>query len=78
MSLRGVHRAFEADPAGSVSKYIWTRRLSKCAAALRDPAHAQRSISDICFAWGFNSTSHFSRVFKDQYGVPPLRYRLSV
>jgi AraC-like DNA-binding protein len=77
MSLRSVHRAFEADPSGSVSKYIWTRRLSQCAAALRDPAQAQRSISDICFAWGFNSTSHFSRVFKDHYGVPPLTYRLS-
>jgi AraC-like DNA-binding protein len=77
MSLRSVHRAFETDPSGSVSKYIWTRRLSQCAAALRDPTQAQRSISDICFAWGFNSTSHFSRVFKDQYGVPPLSYRLA-
>lgn len=77
ISVRSVHRAFEAEPCGSISKYMWMRRLSQCAAALRDPAQAQRSISDICFAWGFNSTSHFSRVFKDHYGVPPLAYRLS-
>jgi AraC-like DNA-binding protein len=76
-SVRSVHRAFDADPSGSVSKYVWMRRLSQCAAALRDPTQAQRSISDICFAWGFNSTSHFSRVFKDQYGVPPTSYRLA-
>jgi AraC-like DNA-binding protein len=77
ISSRSVHRAFEADPSGSVSKYIWMRRLSQCAATLRDPSHAERSISDICFAWGFNSTSHFSRVFKDHYGVPPVSYRVA-
>jgi AraC-like DNA-binding protein len=77
MSVRSVHRAFDADPCGPVSRYIWTRRLAQCAAALRDPAQAQRSISDICFAWGFNSTSHFSRVFKDQFGVPPRSYRFA-
>jgi AraC-like DNA-binding protein len=77
MSVRSVHRAFDADPCGPVSRYLWTRRLTQCAAALRDPAQAHRSISDICFAWGFNSTSHFSRVFKDQFGVSPRSYRLA-
>jgi AraC-like DNA-binding protein len=77
ISVRSVHRAFDADSSGSVSTYVWTRRISQCAAALRDPAQAERSISDICFAWGFNSTSHFSRVFKDQFGIPPRSYRLS-
>jgi len=77
MSVRSVHRAFDADPSGTISKYIWTRRISQCAATLRDPSQAHRSISEICFAWGFNSTSHFSRVFKDQFGVPPRVYRLA-
>ena len=75
MSVRSVHRAFAADPAGSLSKYIWMRRLSYCAAILRDPKQAHRSITDICYSWGFNSTSHFSRLFKDRFGVPPRRYR---
>jgi transcriptional regulator GlxA family with amidase domain len=75
MSVRSIHRAFESDPAGSVSNYLWMRRLSHCAAALRDPAQAHRSITDICFSWGFNSTSHFSRVFKERFGVPPREYR---
>ena len=28
VSVRSLHRAFAADPAGSVSKYIWVRRLA--------------------------------------------------
>ncbi|CAA2142464.1 helix-turn-helix domain-containing protein [Hyphomicrobium sp. ghe19] len=74
-SVRSVHRVFAADAAGSVWKYVWKRRLRHCAAELRDPMQSHRSITDICFAWGFNSTSHFSRLFKEQFGVPPSRYR---
>jgi AraC-like DNA-binding protein len=77
-SVRSVHRALAADPAGSVWKYIWQRRLSHCAAELRDPRHAERSITDICFVWGFNSSSHFSRLFRDQFGIPPSEYRSAV
>jgi AraC-like DNA-binding protein len=75
MSVRSAQRAFEADPAGSISNYIWLRRLSRCADTLRDPAHTHRSITDICFSYGFNSTSHFSRLFKEQFGLPPREYR---
>jgi AraC family transcriptional regulator, positive regulator of tynA and feaB len=75
MSVRSVHRAFDDDPAGSVSKYIWMRRLSHCADTLRDPRQAHRSITEICYSGGFNSTSHFSRLFKDQFGVCPREYR---
>ncbi len=76
-SVRSVHRTFAADAAGSVWKYVWRRRLSHCAAELRDPGQSRRPITDICFSWGFNSSSHFSRLFKDEFGVPPSTYRLS-
>jgi AraC family transcriptional regulator, positive regulator of tynA and feaB len=75
VSVRSVHRAFAANPAGSVSKHIWLRRLSRCAAALRDPRQADRSITDICLSWGFSSTSHFSRLFKERFDVTPREYR---
>ena len=74
-SVRGLHRHFAEDPAGSVSGYLWGRRLIRCAEALRDPRQAHRSITDICFSYGFSSSSHFSRLFKDRFGVPPARYR---
>jgi transcriptional regulator GlxA family with amidase domain len=75
MSVRSIHRAFASDPAGSVSNYIWLRRLSHCAATLRDPGQARRPITEVCFSWGFKSTSHFSRLFKERFGVPPREYR---
>ena len=76
MSLRSVHRAFATDPAGSASKYVWMRRVDRCAADLRDRRQAHRPITDICFSWGFNSTSHFSRLFKERLGVTPRDYRV--
>lgn len=76
ISVRGLHRLFTEDPAGSVSSYLWQRRLIRCADALRDPSQLHRSITDICFSYGFSSTSHFSRLFKHRFGVPPVRYRV--
>ena len=75
ISVRGLHRHFAEDAAGSVSRYLWQRRLIRCAEALRDPSQAHRSITDVCFSYGFSSSSHFSRLFKDRFGVPPARYR---
>ena len=77
ISVRGLHRHFAEDPAGSVSRYLWQRRLIRCAEALRDPSLAHLSITDVCFSYGFSSSSHFSRSFKDQFGVLPARYRTS-
>ena len=77
ISVRGLHRLFAEDPTGSVSSYLWQRRLIRCAEVLRDPSQAHRSITDVCFSYGFSSSSHFSRLFKDRFGVPPVRYRIA-
>jgi AraC family transcriptional regulator, positive regulator of tynA and feaB len=74
MSARYVSDIFGANEQ-SVSHYIWERRLQKCHAALADPFQRGRSISSIAFGWGFNDTSHFSRLFKSRYGVSPRDYR---
>jgi AraC family transcriptional activator of tynA and feaB len=58
-----------------VSRYIWDRRVSRCADALRDGKEACQRITEICLSRGFNSTSHFSRLFKEKFGVPPRIYR---
>ena len=75
MSVRSVHRAFSSDPAGSVSNYLWRRRVAHCAAVLKNPAEAHRSITDIALSWGFSSSSHFSRVFRSNLGISPRIYR---
>jgi AraC-like DNA-binding protein len=74
-SVRTLHRVFEDDQSSSLNEYIWQRRLSRCAEDLRNPGHACRSITDIAYAWGFNSSSHFSKTFKSAYGMSPRLFR---
>ena len=69
-----VHFLFQME-ALTVSRYIWDLRLEKCRTALADAAQAHRSVSDIAYAWGFNSLSHFSHTFKSRFGVSPRDYR---
>jgi AraC-like DNA-binding protein len=57
------------------SGYVRARRLERCHADLVSPLYAQLSISEICFRWGFNGSSHFSRAFRERYGVSPREYR---
>ncbi|MFJ4141194.1 helix-turn-helix domain-containing protein [Pseudomonas sp. NPDC089734] len=76
-SVRTLHRVFEDETASSLSDYILQRRLSRCAEDLRSPDNLARSITDIAYGWGFNSSSHFSKTFKTAYGVSPKLFRES-
>lgn len=74
-SVRTLHRVFEAQTGVSASAYLWQRRLARCAAALEDPTQADRSITDIAFGCGFNSSAHFSRMFRDVFATSPSAFR---
>jgi len=74
-SIRTIHRIFKNTTMGSVSNYIWNRRLTSAASMLIDPGCINRSITEIAFSWGFSSSAHFSRCFKASYGVTPRGYR---
>ncbi|MFN3230719.1 MAG: helix-turn-helix domain-containing protein [Alphaproteobacteria bacterium] len=74
VSLRYMQKLFTAT-GNTFSNYVRTRRLERCRADLVSPLHAQLSISEICFRWGFNGSAHFSRTFRNQYGMSPRDYR---
>lgn len=74
-SVRSVHRIFKMTDMGSVSHYIWSRRITSAANVLADPGHLSRSITDIAFSFGFSSSAHFSRTFKSYYGITPREHR---
>lgn len=74
ISSRHVHRLF-AQQGGTVTRYILQRRLEKCRAALADPLLAGLSLTHICSEYGFRSLPHFSRLFRDEYGMAPSDYR---
>lgn len=72
VSRAGLYRLFEAS--GGVAHYVLTRRLERCRQALEDPRN-RRLISEIAYAHGFASESHFSRAFRRRYGRTPGEVR---
>ena len=74
MSPRYLRAIFAASNE-TASAYILRRRLEECARELADPARGRASITEIAFAWGFNSAPHFTRSFRERYGMSPRQYR---
>jgi AraC-like DNA-binding protein len=68
-------RTVFAGSGEKVSAYIIRRRLEECAKQIRNPAWAGHTLTEIAFAWGFNSAAHFTRTFHEQFGMAPREYR---
>jgi AraC-like DNA-binding protein len=76
ISLRHLHKLFEGHEA-TVGGWIRARRLERSRQDLRDPALSDWPVSAIAARWGLLDATHFSRVFRAAYGVPPAEYRAS-
>lgn len=74
MSARYIQKLFQ-QAGMSFSRYLRQRRLEHCRADLGSITHRNLSIREICFRWGFNDAAHFSRSFRDDYGMSPRQYR---
>lgn len=68
MSLRYLHTLFETCEM-SASEWIWNRRLQLAYDCLA--RGDGRSITSVAYDHGFNSSSHFSTMFRRKYGVSP-------
>ena len=73
-SPRYLQKLFHSE-GKKFSSYLRTRRLERAKQDLANPLHADLSISDICFRWGFNGAAHFSRCFRSEYGQSPREFR---
>jgi AraC-like DNA-binding protein len=74
MTTRYLHHLFSEDEE-TISKYILRRRLEQCSLALTDPSQRHRTVTAVAFDYGFNSATHFGRVFRARYGTTPREYR---
>jgi len=74
ISERYLHTLFESESI-TPSRFIWNERLKSTHIDLSNPLLLHRSISEICFSWGFSDTTHFSRAFKAKYERSPRAYR---
>lgn len=74
LSPRYINKLMEAEGI-SISRYIWKRRVERAAIALSDPVLKGKSVSDLAMQHGFNDLSHFSRAFRDRFGLAPKSFR---
>jgi AraC-like DNA-binding protein len=69
-------RKLMAQDGETASGYILRRRLEEAAKQLASALCRERTVTDIAFSCGFNSTAHFARVFKAKYDATPSEYRV--
>jgi AraC family transcriptional regulator, positive regulator of tynA and feaB len=74
ITARYLHHLFSTE-SETVTQYIQRRRLEECARALIAAPVRGRLVTEIAFDYGFNSLTHFGRVFRNQFGQTPSEYR---
>ncbi|MGW3078743.1 MULTISPECIES: helix-turn-helix domain-containing protein [unclassified Kitasatospora] len=74
ISVRYLHKLFQQDGT-TVGQFVRQRRLDACRRELERPSRRQRSVSAVAHRWGFVSHSHFSRTFRDAYGLSPREWQ---
>lgn len=77
MTPRYLHHLF-SNESETVARYILRRRLEECSRALTVASQRGRTVTAIAFDNGFNSPTHFGRVFRARYGVTPREYRRQI
>ncbi|TQJ34164.1 helix-turn-helix domain-containing protein [Arthrobacter sp. SLBN-122] len=74
ISTRHLHNVFH-ESGSTVAGFIRSQRLDGARRDLRDPLHAGKSVGAVAAAWGFLDAAHFSRTFRDAFGVSPTQWR---
>nr|WP_282557160.1 MULTISPECIES: helix-turn-helix domain-containing protein [Providencia] len=71
-SLWHMQKIFKEVTGISLGKYIRQRRLAGAVNLLRN---SSQSIFDIALDFGFGSQSHFTYMFRKEYGITPFDFR---
>lgn len=74
MSVRHIHRLFRNEPL-HLMQWVWSERLRHCYAELNRESQRHRTVAQIAYDWGFNDAAHFSRTFRQRYGLAPTELR---
>lgn len=74
VSVRYLQQLF-AEDGTSPARWIREERLARCYSDLCDPAKNDITVAAIGERWGLTNASHFSRQFRDRYGVSPSELR---
>ncbi|MET8978900.1 helix-turn-helix domain-containing protein [Streptomyces sp. NPDC004539] len=72
ISVRYLHKLFQNDGT-TVGRWIRRRRLDTCRHELDN---RRVTVAAVAHRWGFTSPSHFSRTFRDAYGMSPREWQI--
>ena len=74
ISARYLHRIVQ-EAGQTFGEFLRGERLQRCRRDLIDPAKSPATIGEIAYRAGFRTQSHFSKLFKKQFGVSPADMR---
>ena len=74
MSVRHIHNLFEGTE-WTAKSWIKHRRLIECRRTIRSPDMVARTLTEIAYTWAFSDFSHFSRCYKEKFGISPSEDR---
>lgn len=74
MSVRYLHTLFEPESM-TLQQYIIRERLLRCRRDIQNPCMRNRTITEIAYGCGFQNSAHFSRRFKEAFGMSPSELR---
>jgi AraC-like DNA-binding protein len=71
-----LSKLFKEVTGVTIFDFLYQRRINQAKILfLLDP---KRTVTEVCFQVGFKHLAHFSRMFKDQVGMPPEQYKKSL
>lgn len=73
VSTRQLERLLDRHLGTSPKRHAMELRFHKARNLI---VQTEQSIAEITMASGFNTTSHFARVFRARFGVSPVAYRI--
>jgi AraC-like DNA-binding protein len=74
MSVRHVYKLWETEPL-PLGQWILERRLDAARRELTSPRGRNQTIAAMARRWGFADSTHFSRRFRQAYGMSPREWR---
>ncbi|CRK85811.1 Regulatory protein SoxS [Candidatus Providencia siddallii] len=74
-SLWYMQKIFKKNTGITLGKYITQKKLAGTVNSLRN---SNKSIFDIALDFGFGSQSHFTYMFRKEYGITPFIFRKKI
>jgi len=71
MSRSNLHRKLQALTNQPTHEFLRSLRLKRAAQLLKKSA---APVSEVAYAVGFNNLSHFTKIFRQQFGQTPSEY----